>query len=254
MQEKNRNILIGSILMISGAGLSVVLTLVYGSVFGRSLEAYVGTLTADEAFAAELAASGMTLDAVVEAMQGTLTVLLVLAVLFQLVKIAVGVWGLRRAARPATAFVAWGAVFLALGLLGMMFSGVTSVFGLCDLAGGVLGRGAEQAGLPADAGGRAGRRGAAGGRIRLAAGAQVNTAYQKGERARCGFAPFFVYVQPARKTSRPPRQTAVTGTACSASAGRAKGSWPRTVKSARKPGAMRPLYPSSKLARAPATV
>ena len=141
MQEKNRNILIGSILMISGAGLSAVLTLVYGSVFGRSLEAYVGTLTADEAFAAELAASGMTLDAVVEAMQGTLTVLLVLAVLFQLVKIAVGVWGLRRAARPATAFVAWGAVFLALGLLGMMFSGVTSVFGLCDLAGGVLGPG-----------------------------------------------------------------------------------------------------------------
>ena len=141
MQEKNRNILIGSILMISGAGLSVVLTLVYGSVFGRSLEAYVGTLTADEAFAAELAASGMTLDAVVEAMQGTLTVLLVLAVLFQLVKIAVGVWGLRRAARPATAFVAWGAVFLALGLLGMMFSGVASVFGLCDLAGGVLGPG-----------------------------------------------------------------------------------------------------------------
>ena len=93
MQEKNRNILIGSILMISGAGLSVVLTLVYGSVFGRSLEAYVGTLTADEAFAAELAASGMTLDAVVEAMQGTLTVLLVLAVLFQLVKIILQVEG-----------------------------------------------------------------------------------------------------------------------------------------------------------------
>lgn len=28
---------------------------------------------------------------------------------------------------------------LLLGVLGMMFSGVTSVFGLCDLAGGVFG-------------------------------------------------------------------------------------------------------------------
>ena len=37
MKEKNRNILIGAILMISGAGLSILLTLVYGSVLGGSL-------------------------------------------------------------------------------------------------------------------------------------------------------------------------------------------------------------------------
>ena len=93
----------------------------------------------DAAFAAQLADTGMTMDAFVEAMQGTLNILLGLVVVFHVAKIVVGVLGIRKAAQPAGFFVVSGAVFLLLGVLGMMFSGVTSVFGLCDLAGGVFG-------------------------------------------------------------------------------------------------------------------
>ena len=139
MKEKNRNILIGAILMISGAGLSILLTLVYGSGLGGSLAGQVGALAQDAAFAAQLADTGMTMDAFVEAMQGTLNILLGLVVVFHVAKIVVGVLGIRKAAQPAAFFVVSGAVFLLLGVLGMMFSGVTSVFGLCDLAGGVFG-------------------------------------------------------------------------------------------------------------------
>ena len=141
MKEKNRNILIGAILMISGAGLSILLTLVYGSVLGGSLAGQVEAMAQDAAFAAELEASGMTLDALIEGMQGTLSILLGLGAALNVVKIVVGVLGIRKAAEPATFFVVWGVVFLLLGVLGMMFSGVASVFGLCDLAGGVFGPG-----------------------------------------------------------------------------------------------------------------
>ena len=139
MKEKNRNILIGAILMISGAGLSILLTLVYGSVLGGSLAGQVEAMAQDAAFAAQLADTGMTMDAFVEAMQGTLNILLGLVVVFHVAKIVVGVLGIRKAAQPAGFFVVSGVVFLLLGVLGMMFSGVTSVFGLCDLAGGVFG-------------------------------------------------------------------------------------------------------------------
>ena len=71
--------------------------------------------------------------------QGTLSILLGLGAALNVVKIVVGVLGIRKAAEPATFFVVWGAVLLLLGVLGMMFSGVTSVLGLCDLAGGVFG-------------------------------------------------------------------------------------------------------------------
>ena len=81
----------------------------------------------------------MTLDALIEGMQGTLSILLGLGAALNVVKIVVGVLGIRKAAEPATFFVVWGAVLLLLGVLGMMFSGVTSVLGLCDLAGGVFG-------------------------------------------------------------------------------------------------------------------
>ena len=132
MKQKNRNILIGAILMISGAGLALILTFIYGSVLDSSLAEQVTAMTQqDAAFAAELEASGMTLDALIEGMQGTLSILLGV----------VGVLGIRKAAEPATFFVVWGVVFLLLGVLGMMFSGVASVFGLCDLAGGVFGPG-----------------------------------------------------------------------------------------------------------------
>lgn len=140
MKQKNRNILIGAILMISGAGLALILTFIYGSVLDSSLAEQVTAMTQqDAAFAAELEASGMTLDALIEGMQGTLSILLGLGAALNVVKIVVGVLGIRKAAEPATFFVVWGAVLLLLGVLGMMFSGVTSVLGLCDLAGGVFG-------------------------------------------------------------------------------------------------------------------
>lgn len=142
MKQKNRNILIGAILMISGAGLALILTFIYGSVLDSSLAEQVTAMTQqDAAFAAELEASGMTLDALIEGMQGTLSILLGLGAALNVVKIVVGVLGIRKAAEPATFFVVWGVVFLLLGVLGMMFSGVASVFGLCDLAGGVFGPG-----------------------------------------------------------------------------------------------------------------
>ena len=125
--------------MISGAGLAIILTLIYGSILGGALASQVDALLQDPSFAADLEASGMTLDALVEGMQGVLNVLLGLGVLFNVLKIVVGILGIRKAAQPATFFVVWGVVFLLLGVLGMMFSGVASVFGLCDLAGGVFG-------------------------------------------------------------------------------------------------------------------
>lgn len=139
MKEKNRNILIGSVLMISGAGLAIILTLIYGSILGGTLASQVDVLVQDAEFAADLAGTGMTLDSFVEAMQGTLNILLGLGVLFNVLKIVVGVLGIRKAAQPAAFFVIWGVVFLLFGVLGMMFSGVASVLGLCDLAGGVFG-------------------------------------------------------------------------------------------------------------------
>ena len=70
MKQKNRNILIGAILMISGAGLALILTFIYGSVLDSSLAEQVTAMTQqDAAFAAELEASGMTLDALIEGMR-----------------------------------------------------------------------------------------------------------------------------------------------------------------------------------------
>ena len=106
MKQKNRNILIGAILMISGAGLALILTFIYGSVLDSSLAEQVTAMTQqDAAFAAELEASGMTLDALIEGMQGTLSILLGLGAALNVVKIVVGVLGIRKAAQPATFFV-----------------------------------------------------------------------------------------------------------------------------------------------------
>ena len=77
--------------MISGAGLALILTFIYGSVLDSSLAEQVTAMTQqDAAFAAELEASGMTLDALIEGMQGTLSILLGLGAALNVVKIVVG--------------------------------------------------------------------------------------------------------------------------------------------------------------------
>ena len=72
-------------------------------------------------------------------MRGLVWVLLGLAVAFNVVKIVVGVLGLRRTDRASNFFLVWGVVFLVFGVGGLLFSGVASIFGMCDLAAGLFG-------------------------------------------------------------------------------------------------------------------
>ena len=139
VNEKNRLILFGSLLMISGAGLAILFTLFWGYILQNSLAEAVQQLLADPAYAAEVEAAGLTGADVAGTMRGLVWVLLGLAVAFNVVKIVVGVLGLRRTDRASNFFLVWGVVFLVFGVGGLLFSGVASIFGMCDLAAGLFG-------------------------------------------------------------------------------------------------------------------
>ena len=168
--------------MISGAGLALILTFIYGSVLDSSLAEQVTAMTQqDAAFAAELEASGMTLDALIEGMQGTLSILLGLGAALNVVKIVVGGAGHPQGGPARNVLCGLGRGVPAAGRAGndVQRRGVRVWFvrsGGGRVRPGVLplGRHPEQARFPADAERRTGGRGT-GGRIRfgLAAGAQV---------------------------------------------------------------------------------
>ena len=139
VQEKNRLILFGALLMMTGAAVAIVSTVVFGGALAASLEESIAEMLADPAYAAELAAAGLAADDALATMVGIIYALLGLGVAVNAVKIVVGALSLRRTDRASAFFLVWGAVFLVLGVLGVWFSGVATIFGMCDLAAGVFG-------------------------------------------------------------------------------------------------------------------
>ena len=139
VQEKNRLILFGALLMMTGAAVAIVSTVVFGGALAASLEESIAEMLADPAYAAELDAAGLAADDALATMVGIIYALLGLGVAVNAVKIVVGALSLRRTDRASAFFLVWGAVFLVLGVLGVWFSGVATIFGMCDLAAGVFG-------------------------------------------------------------------------------------------------------------------
>ena len=139
VQEKNRLILFGALLMMTGAAVAIVSTVVFGGALAASLEESIAEMLADPAYAAELAAAGLAADDALATMVGIIYALLGLGVAVNAVKIAVGALSLRRTDRASAFFLVWGAVFLVLGVLGVRCRGVATIFGMCARAAGVFG-------------------------------------------------------------------------------------------------------------------
>ena len=90
VQEKNRLILFGALLMMTGAAVAIVSTVVFGGALAASLEESIAEMLADPAYAAELAAAGLAADDALATMMGIIYALLGLGVAVNAVKIAVG--------------------------------------------------------------------------------------------------------------------------------------------------------------------
>ena len=101
VQEKNRLILFGALLMMTGAAVAIVSTVVFGGALAASLEESIAEMLADPAYAAELAAAGLAADDALATMVGIIYALLGLGVAVNAVKIVVGALSLRRPARAS---------------------------------------------------------------------------------------------------------------------------------------------------------
>ena len=138
-QGKNRLLQLGALFLFVSAALGAVFTIAFGRILGAALVEYVESMAGDAAFAAEVEAADLTMDSLVSTMQGALAVILGAAVVFNVVKMAVGILGLLKAGGGAGFFLAWGIVFLVMGVLSVFLVGVSTVFGLCNVFGGLIG-------------------------------------------------------------------------------------------------------------------
>ena len=118
---------IASILFIVVAVVTIILSIVN---INTSLSSMTN-LTAQEAASveAQLGEVDMTMD---DAYVGV-----GLVVVFNAVRIVVGILGLKKADQSSKFFTVWGIIFLVFGVLGLS-GGVASLLGLCNLVGGIV--------------------------------------------------------------------------------------------------------------------
>ena len=79
----------------------------------------------------------MTADQAIAFSSTIIYVLIGIMVAFNVVKIIVGILGLKKADQPSKFFTVWGIIFLVFGVLGLS-GGVASLLGLCNLVGGIV--------------------------------------------------------------------------------------------------------------------
>ena len=133
MKEKNKLLQIASILMIVCAILAIIITAIntnksLGSISGMTVEE-------SAAVEAQLNAGGVTMDQAMMAVSGIAYVGLALVIIFNVVKIIVGIVGLRKADSASTYFFVWGIILLIFGVLSL--SGGINLMGVCNLLGGI---------------------------------------------------------------------------------------------------------------------
>lgn len=78
-------------------------------------------------------------DAALGFLNGLFAALITVFVVMLVIDVVVGILGLRRAGRPEKYgfFLVWGVILLVIGLLGALFSGISSLSGVAALACGV---------------------------------------------------------------------------------------------------------------------
>ena len=107
MQKKNQLLRIGSILMILGAAMAMLMAMATASTLDMGMST-VNSLTQDPAFMADLEATGMTLDQVLAAAKNLLTAVMGMMAVFNVIKIVVGALGLRKLQSGTVYFTGWG--------------------------------------------------------------------------------------------------------------------------------------------------
>lgn len=138
MQKKNQLLRIGSILMILGAAMAMLMAMATASTLDMGMST-VNSLTQDPAFMADLEATGMTLDQVLAAAKNLLTAVMGMMAVFNVIKIVVGALGLRKLQSGTVYFTGWGIAFLVFGVLGLLIFGVSNLMGIANLLGGLAG-------------------------------------------------------------------------------------------------------------------
>ena len=133
MNNKNQLLRIASILMIVCAAAAILIAAVNT---GLSLSS-VANMSAEEqaAVEAQLSEGGLTMDQAMMALSGVAYVGLGMTVIFNAVKIIVGIVGLRKADSASTYFFVWGIILLIFGVLSL--SGGINLMGVCNLLGGI---------------------------------------------------------------------------------------------------------------------
>ena len=133
MNNKNQLLRIASILMIVCAAAAILIAAVNT---GLSLSS-VANMSAEEqaAVEAQLSEGGLTMDQAMMALSGVAYVGLGMTVIFNAVKIIVGIVGLRKADSASTYFFVWGIILLIFGVLSL--SGGINLIGVCNLLGGI---------------------------------------------------------------------------------------------------------------------
>lgn len=124
---------IASILFIVVAVVTIILSIVN---INTSLSSMTN-LTAQEAASveAQLGEVDMTMDDAMGIVSAIAYVGVGLVVVFNAVRIAVGILGLKKADQSSKFFTVWGIIFLIFGILGL--GNIVSIMGLCNLAGGI---------------------------------------------------------------------------------------------------------------------
>lgn len=124
---------IASILFIVVAVVTIILSIVN---INTSLNSMTN-LTAQEAASveAQLGEVDMTMDDAMGIVSAIAYVGVGLLVVFNAVRIVVGILGLKKADQPSKFFTVWGIIFLIFGILGL--GNIVSIMGLCNLAGGI---------------------------------------------------------------------------------------------------------------------
>ena len=124
---------IASILFIVVAVVTIILSIVN---INTSLNSMTN-LTAQEAASveAQLGEVDMTMDDAMGIVSAIAYVGVGLLVVFNAVRIVVGILGLKKADQPSKFFTVWGVIFLIFGILGL--GNIVSIMDLCNLAGGI---------------------------------------------------------------------------------------------------------------------
>ena len=86
---------------------------------------------------AQLGEVDMTMDDAMGIVSAIAYVGVGLVVVFNAVRIAVGILGLKKADQSSKFFTVWGVIFLVFGVLSLS-GGVVSLLGLCNLVGGIV--------------------------------------------------------------------------------------------------------------------